>query len=791
MSPDDIKSKIDVSKKEKGNSIFKDSIIENIKSASSNLKDEEDKEKEPEIKSNLSSVEKIRYQNIGKSFAIGGKDIIGSIYLKIKLQEIKKAKERLESITNSFSLKDEKKKEYKEKKKKSKGKTMTKFALFGLAIGATVLILKKTYDCIKDFSKKADIKKETNSYVPASLSYHAKGSKQIDGENTSYVITSSSGIEIPISDSSGKNDVEEAAKTTDELIIKNVLGRIGLDGFLNPDDVNKSLIGYIIFKPLETFVKLTTKYFADSIRNPKLGRLQEDFYWQIEWLTDMISDKIENMTYKGRYSSVTLHSQDEYLQSVAKLKNSLNKNLVAGSTSLGGKIERVSGYTGLRIVMPEHENYEGDKRQIYFYLPDAKTVYENIEYIIENSSHEDIIKMASNLKDGRLKIGESGFEKANTTEIKTNMHIHGSSGDKDIAKFINWVQNAKHGYYKNYTEAGGKISIGFTNQNSGKIYVGNWKSDKAKEEYWYKEYYSVVKNNYKKIDGVANYFGKDITRMMVEIKTRKMFLDEFLKTRDENLKKLVVDKINLLQDDFDVSYNEEMIHDLDVSTKDKMETILDSYFSVDERRHIFLRYFSKLTSEFNVVENEMYMTIQKFTSNINPLASLFGRRDEDEIKLDATGHFLKRQQHSGVRVISEKNIYGSEVMMNDNTYFTIIAHHSQSKLRFRKQKIKSLYKTCIFLKKKLSSERFTLDKKGRVMMFTEGIDTFNNYNSDVKSGISIGEGTIFMKNEFSSKTAEVAENDKDTLSVKLKVIKNEIKNISNIKIPNEESILGY
>lgn len=786
ISSNEIKNKIKTDTPGKNVSVvIKDDVVEKIKSISTNNdKKTSTKNKKDEVKSNLSSVEKIRYKNIGECFTRGGKDMFGSIYLKIKIQEIKKAKEQLELFINSVSsLKEEKKKEYKEKKKKSKGKTIAKFALFGAAMVATVFVLKKTYDTISNFSKKLNVKNELDSHLPKSVKYYTPGSKTIDGEPVSYAVTTSTGGEFSISTPTGKNDIETAAKTTDDLIANNLLGRKGLDGFLNPDDVNKSLIGYIIFKPLENFVTLTRNYFINSIQNPKIGRLYKDFFWQVSWLTDMVSDKIENMSYKGRYSSVILSSQDAYLNAKANLKSNLN-NFFNGKNGYGMKIKNTNN-DRIKVFFPKYGYVDEDillndayYREIYFTLPNSKMMYDALESIVDTMSYEDVSKIANDIKNSELKFTKGKYKKVGTKgfSVYTNMYITSEKGN--LVNFLHNLQAGKRYNQEDYKTENNKILINFKNQNEGTLFVGGFEN---MEDFWNNEYEKMKYNNSYALENFEKFFTKEISHLLLEIKSRKIYLDNFLSARDENLKKIIKDKINLIEDDYDVQYNEGMIYSNEKSTKEKMNSIVKSYFSKNEEKHIFLRFLRKMSEEANMIENDLYMIFDKFSYHINPLASFFNF-DSKISKEDQLGFFVNQESSKVTKVVSEKNDFGVELMMNDKTYFTKIVHHSKSKMKFRKQKIKALYNTLVFLKKNIKKNKNLLTgEKGNYVAYDEMHDL------TIKAGgrVTLSEDVININRKFEDKNYNI------DVSIDPRPLIDVINEVDEIKIPNEKAISGY
>lgn len=766
--------------------VIKDDVVEKIKSDTIKNDKNPNQKNKKEVQSNLTSVEKIRYKNIGESFTRGGRDMFSSIYLKIKSQEIKKVNEQLKTIINSVSsLKEEKKKEYKEKKKKSKAKTIAKFALFGAAMGAAVFVLKKTYDTITNFSKKLNMKEEINTYSPKSMTYHAPGSKMINGQQVSYVVKTSSGEEISISNTTNKNEIEAAAKTTDELLANNLLGRKGLDGFLNPKDVNKSLIGYIIFKPLESFVNLARNYFSNSIQNPKLGRLYKDFFWQISWITDMISDKINSMTYKGKYSGVVLSSQDAYLNAKAKLKESINDLFGAKNKNRYGMKVINTKNDQIKVYFPSYSYVDKDfmlndlyKRDVYFTLPNSRKMYETLEYIADSMSYEDVAKIANDLKNSELNFEKGKFEKKGNkgSTVYTNMYITSKKGN--LVNFINNLHAGKKFNQEDYKTNYDKFNINFTNNEKGTLYIGSFEN---MEDFWNNEFEELKSNNVYELQLLENFFTDEISKLLIEIKGRKMYLDEILSARDENIKKILKDKINLIQDDYDVHYNEEMIYGEGKSTREKMNLIIESCFSKREDKHIFLRFLRKMEDEVNMIENDLYMIFEKFSYRVNPLAFFF-KTEPKSAKEDQIGYFVKQESSKATKIVAEKNDIGVELMMNDKTYFTKIVHHSNSKLRFRKQKIKALYNTLIFLKKEIKKNcNLLTGEKGNYVAYDE------MYDLTKKAGgpVTMAEDAINTKRKFSD-----SKNPKDII-IDLRPLKDEIMKVDEIKIPNEKAILSY
>ena len=168
--PKEIKSSIEKSKENKSSGLsLRDKNInrKDLKIINHFEKDSK-KEENNSKRSNISSTEKIKYGKIAKSFIEGGKENFNSLYLKIKFQEIKKAKNRYDKILSKFSFKEEDKKRFKENKKSSKKKNVAKLLLIGGVIGVTAYLIKKSYDTITNFVKKLNFTNYLDAFIPVS-----------------------------------------------------------------------------------------------------------------------------------------------------------------------------------------------------------------------------------------------------------------------------------------------------------------------------------------------------------------------------------------------------------------------------------------------------------------------------------------------------------------------------------------------------------------------------------------------------------------------------------------------
>lgn len=752
--PNEIKSSIEKSKKDKSfGTLFR----------GKSKKDDTTKKDKETKKSNITNVEKIRYEKIGKSFVVGGHEYFSSFYLKIKFQEIKKAKEKFEKITSNFSFKDKDKKEFKEKKKLSKAKVITKFALFAGVLGVTGYLVKKTYDGLANFIKSLNIFKYLDYFTPVSLKYHSKGNKFIDGEEASYVITTKSGDEISISEKSERNDIEDAAKNIDNLLINDFFGKKGLDGFLNPIDIASSSMGYMAFKPLSFFINGLNYYFSNSIKNPKIDSYLQSVYWEVSWLCDLIADKVLSSTYRGRYSNIILSSQEGYTNVLAKISNSANDmlNLTEGGrkNAYGFRVE--SGYKdGVKLFIGEYENtHRGDKRNAYILLPDAKMMSKRIKKMIETHSMDEIMYITGDTSvDSNEKqsfwIGKGDRTGKSLTTISSNFYLK----NEKYEKVLRYLGNDGPDNHHVKDEIRNYINIAFSEEGRLGLYVGRIDKDEAHQE----EYEELVKNIGPGVEKLETYLEKEIFPLIMEAKVRKSYIDDVLKNRDKLVEKLVKEKINFLKIDFDNSIIEENIYKNEISTKEKMGNIVRAYFSRASERNIFIKYIKILENEFNMVINEMYTLFDRFSTAIFPFAGL---NVSNEDYKDDFGKMMMNFHKGSTYHISEYNEYGASVSLSDVIYMEKLSSFSKTRLNFRKKKIKRLYDTVVGLKNILKS-----NKKSKFRDYdTKGDDIFNS--------------VFFL--------AVDSDEDGKNIYTKTKSVSKALSDLNKIKIPNESKIKGY
>ena len=87
---------------------------------------------------------------------------------------------------------------FKATKKKNKALFGTKLALFGAALTGAAYLIKEAYDFFVESPKFTKFKKDLENFLPSSIKFYDSGSKTINGNPSSFILTTKNGEEISI-----------------------------------------------------------------------------------------------------------------------------------------------------------------------------------------------------------------------------------------------------------------------------------------------------------------------------------------------------------------------------------------------------------------------------------------------------------------------------------------------------------------------------------------------------------------------------------------------------------------
>ena len=446
-------------------------------------------------------------------------------------------------------------------------------------------MIKKSYDTIINFVKKLNFTNYLDAFIPVSLTYHSKGNKQIDGEEASYVITTKSGDEISISDSTPKNDIEDAAKNVDKLLIDDFVGKNGLDGFINPDNIDSSVVGYLAYKPLNHFIQKINNYFIHNLKNPKIDAVFKIVYWQVSKIVNCIIDDVTALTNRSRFSNIILSSQEGFTNTMAKIENVSQTMLGISYKNVYGLRVEDGGKGAVKLYLASYNNKSGDQRDAFLKLPDADSLSKRVKNLVETHSFEEIKKIAGNLNNDNANqafwIARGETTGRTLISIDDNFHLQNKKYEK-LLKYLSHDSKDNHHVDDEMEEY---MNIRFDQAYHHGLYVGRG----DKEEQYKEEYESLVENIGPAVKTFESFLENEIFPLIMEAKIRKMYIEDVLKNRDAIVEKIVKEKINFLKTDLDNSIIEEEIYKNDISTREKMEKIVGTYFSRSAEKNIFIK----------------------------------------------------------------------------------------------------------------------------------------------------------------------------------------------------------
>ena len=600
-----------------------------------------------ETSSTLSTNEKIRYGKIGSSFIKGTEEYFSYFILKLKREERKKLREQNKNL--NFDGFSKEKLIFKETKKKNKALFGTKLALFGAALTGAAYLIKETYDFFVESPKFTKFKKDLENFLPSSIKFYDSGSKTINENPSSFVLTTKNGEEISISDESfSKNPISESASTFDNIILKSFL-KDGLGDFINNinEQDGQSIIGYFLFKPFTVYVNRAKKYLYDAIQDPKIGRMYRDVYWQIKWIFNLFDLSILTNQYRGRYNHFKLKSQNETYNSYSKIEN-----ILQGLREDGNKDNKGS-FDAIPKTILKYKTRTGVDRTLTINSKSFLTISEKIKEIIESG---DIIKINSLMREVEKGLDietRANYIKTNINHLNLGIQVKGSKLLKDEILGI-----YGHGLYRTYSQS----------------------YDDLKET---EEEVKILIDNYREsINNTLSLVSKEIPRLLAYHRLNQYY------DRQESLVKIMT-KNNLEEVKQYETINDNLVYfNKNLKIHQKLNFIIRDYFDNRWKYNNFIHKFMIMmeeNTETGVVQMEN--TINAFKTSFSPHSHLNESLKELD-KKDDLGRGIKNYYKNHTVLMGQSSDDNVQYGISNTSFLDILVNYAKTKINFRRTRLK-------------------------------------------------------------------------------------------------------
>lgn len=648
---------------------------DNFKKASIYLSHEEIRNKiESSIKkkenrpSLLSTNEKMRFSKIGQSFIKGTSDYFNDFFYNLKLKERESNKKEI-SILNMEDFQ----KDFSLKKKNGKNNFGLKLALFGAAFGISGFIIKKTYDAFLNNLNVAKINNTLSGLFPSSLKFYSSNSKIIDGEVASFVVTTSNGEEIALSNEMlSENPIEESAKTFDDINLDKILKK-GMGLTLNNTDEKsgKSIIGHLIYTPFSVYISEAKRYLYDSMSNPKIGRAYKDMFWQLKTLIKVadistslvdvnmgLSSFFNGESFRGgfanRFGKYMLDSQNGYTNAVASILNNLNQ--ICGKN---------------KILLRVASSYTDKTRDVSITIgSSSENIREYFERLLNDGDYERFLSMAYNISRGynfKTLLDESHDSTSGTLsvvvdsnfedkELRDLFNIHGRGFIREIGK----TSSARLKDFQQTLERRGMetFSTGLRYKDeSGNIVV------------------------VPPLNKIFSDLFPQLMNLMAHHRLNKHFdvLDSLIGLTLKN-------NLETVKNYDDVIYENQIYFNKELKTHEKLKILTDAYFNPKSVQHNFiLKFLSSMEESSEWGRIQMKNTIYNFKNLISPYS--FIRETITGDKNDDLGLIMNSQFHNTNTILmGETSDTSSAHGVNNEILLQTIVNYTKSKMNFRKSK---------------------------------------------------------------------------------------------------------
>lgn len=564
----------------------------------------------------LSSSEKIRNFNIGNSIIKGGTEFYKKLIVDIKKSEKEKYEKYKKLIKKEQGFGDENEKNsFKSNKKKSKAMMWTKLALLGVAIGAGIYFIKEIYDYITKSQTFLNIKDQLKKLKPISLFFSNNSSKIIDGITSSFYVKTNGGDEISISNKRrSENPVKRSAKDFDIIMKDEVLGQNGgaFRNFLNSYDPKNSPIGYFISQPLFYFFDKLRLYLIKSFSELNMGRWRDVYQMGIWFINDKIQ-KLATEPILNPFAHLNLKTQDRKENIKIKAKEKIEEIYKSLNLNTYGTIRK-------KILLVNEDGGE----KVILTISNPEDVIKKFESKIDSN---DILKLRRTLKNIQEENIKVEFYSEGLSDTKIRLVVIDKNGNKKslppelTSMFGMYVSHVGHQFYGDKGGKDAKKELLNVIQQQVDIFV------------------SELKAQFKESESIYG-----------DMLAQKMYTEHFLKPNDIALQ--------LLDSTFEYDINDvnssfiesEIYFNKSKSSKEKMDLIIQSYFT--KENNFFLRYISKLEK---TIENEF----GKFASYINFFDIDFSPFQYSSSHIDDKHEVLKT---------SIKNFYGDrDLLITDSS----------------------------------------------------------------------------------------------------------------------------
>ena len=633
-----------------------------------------EKDTKDDKQSTLSTREKIRYGKIGDSFIRGGEDYFKKLTSDIKKEEKKKFKEKKKQLKDAET---KNKLNTKDPKKKIKATNKIKWILLSAAFVGIAFGIKKLMDVYKDYSRHINIHKSLNEILPQKVQFHSGAAKTIEDEQTSFSLTTQDGTEMSLSeDKYGKNPVEDAAHNFDDILIVEML-KNGFGKFINNIENGTSVVGYMVFKPLETFLNAARIYIYDGFTNPKIPKLYKDACSALTSLSSSFSTMLDNLNkpIKLSYTHLRLTSQNEYRQRVENVRT--NIEILVNKGNQFSTLQSGWRTANLHLTLNEPPVAITEKFEAL-----AKSSYKEFE-----TRRRDLIKSVDSLKIDWAGGTGGDYTFAATPSFKLSDDVPENGITMFLGMQIKWD--------------GGSHTI-------GRSWIPGRQDEKNQEAI--EDMLNIVRADANKAmivlrDDIRNF----LETQLVEMRALSYYEEYVIKPK-EAMMDIVKTNVAPYYHNFQEKYVDDIIFNKkDVPTKDKLNELINSYFSNQNPKetNFILKYLHRMENSLDAREDYIHNIFYRFKTYLNPFHTFFDEyTDQSNFDVDKKNDLIFNAMKSSKTITMGE--YSDSITMSgiSDDYIT------KSLNDYMENKI-SLKQELVNILENIVSENFDLLKKAK------------------------------------------------------------------------------